>query len=453
MVRILREHRIENQMSQSLATLRPASRFHGRITAPGDKSISHRALLFAALGDDRCRVENLAPGEDVQSTIRCLEGLGVRIDREGRDAVVHGVGLGGLAAPPAALDCGNSGTTMRLLAGMLAGAGIGGILDGDESLRARPMRRVLEPLRRMGAVVRGTTREGREDEYAPLRFETLDAKLRGSSHRLPVASAQVKTAILLAGLWADEEVRVAEPAPSRDHTERMLGAFGADFEARADGELSLRPQIAPLRLPSAVRIPGDPSSAAFLIAGAILSPRGWVEVIDTGLNPGRLGWVTVLQRMGADVQAIPAGEAAGEPVGILQARSGARLLGTEIRPKEIPSLVDEVPLLAVIATQALGRTVIHGASELRVKESDRLAEIARGLRAMGARIDERDDGLVIEGPTPLRGASVDAGGDHRIAMSLAMAALIAEGETRLAGARWTDVSFPGFFEVLARLTA
>ncbi len=417
------------------AIVRAAAGMEGEATVPGDKSISHRALIFAALAEGPCRIEGLSTGADVRSTASCLRQLGVCIDADG---TVHGVGLHGLRAPEAPLDCGNSGTTMRLLAGVLAGSGVGGTLDGDESLRRRPMARVLDPLRAMGAICEAT------DGRAPLHFAP-GRPLRGVDHVLPIASAQVKSALLLAGLWAEGRTSVREPSLSRDHTERMLAAFGAPIANTTIHRTDI------LRAPATLHIPGDPSSAAFLLGAALLVPGGSVTVRNVDGNPTRTGLLDVLDRMGARITRTPRGEAAGDPVIDCTARHGPSLTATVVEPHEIPALVDEVPLLAALATQAHGTTEIRGAGELRVKESDRLAAIAAGLAALGANIEELEDGLRIHGPTPLRGATVDSHGDHRIAMSLAVAGLVATGETVIRGAEWVDISFPGFFSLLGGL--
>ena len=416
-----------------------ARELRGTATVPGDKSISHRALIFAALAEGPCRIDGLATGADVRSTAHCLRRLGVRIDDDG---TVHGVGLHGLRAPAEPLDCGNSGTTMRLLAGVLAGSGVGGVLDGDESLRRRPMARVLEPLRAMGAICEGAG--GR----APLTFAP-GTRLRGTDHVLEVASAQVKSALLLAGLWAEGRTTVREPALSRDHTERMLRAMGA--RVAVGDVVAIEPPAHPLRMPDRLVVPGDPSSAAFLVAAALLVPGGSIVVEGVDGNPTRTGFFAVLERMGARVEMRPRGEAAGDPVIDLAATHTGPLRATVVEPHEIPALVDEVPLLAALATQAEGLTEIRGAGELRVKESDRLAAMARGLAALGAHVEELPDGLRIRGPTPLAGATVASHGDHRIAMSLAVAGLVAAGETIVRDAGWADISFPGFFERLGAL--
>jgi 3-phosphoshikimate 1-carboxyvinyltransferase len=315
---------------------------------------------------------------------------------------------------------------MRLLLGLVAGARVGCTLDGDASLRSRPMRRVLAPLRAMGARMEG--QGGPDDERAPLRVEPVPT-LHGMAHRLPIASAQVKSALVLAGLAADGETRVREPEPSRDHTERMLAAWGAPVRVEA-GEVVATRLLAPLVLPASLDVPGDPSSAAFWVGAAVLVPGASVVVRGVDVNPTRTGFLAVLERMGARVEREP-----------------------EIRPAEVPSLLDEIPLLAVVASQASGETRVTGARELRVKESDRLKHLVLGLRAMGADVDELDDGFVLRGPTPLRAAVIDAAHDHRIAMSFAIAGLVADGETRVEGAEWADISYPGFFRQLAVATA
>ena len=418
--------------------------------APGDKSISHRALLFGALGTTPMQVRNLAPGADVRSTAACLRALGVSIaEGEVPGAVtVRGVGPVGFASPAGPLDCGNSGTTMRLLLGLVAGAGVSCTLDGDDSLRRRPMRRVLGPLRAMGARMEG--QGGPEDERAPLRVDPTP-RLRGMLHRLPIASAQVKSALVLAGLTADGETRVREPEPSRDHTERMLAAWGAPVRVEA-GEVVVTHLLHPLALPEALEVPGDPSSAAFWVGAGLLVPGASVVVRAVDVNSTRTGFLAVLERMGARVELEPETARAGDPVATLHVRGGQPLRGTEIQAAEVPSLLDEIPLLAVVASQASGETRVTGARELRVKESDRLRQLVLGLRAMGADLDELDDGFVLRGPTKLHAAAIDSAHDHRIAMSFAIAGLVADGETEVEGAEWADISYPGFFPALREAT-
>lgn len=408
--------------------VRKAGRLWGEVRLTGDKSISHRALIFGALSREGIEIENLARGEDVEATARCLRALGAEIERSPRGWRVRGPER--FRPPAQVLDCENSGTTMRLLAGVLAGAGIDASLDGDESLRRRPMGRVLEPLRRMGARCTGRRGAGGE-EYAPLVFQG-GGTLRGGRYEIPVASAQVKSALLLAGLVAGREVEVHEPHPSRDHTERMIAAFGA-------------------RAPTRIRIPGDPSSAAFLAAAATLVPGSLLRLPDVNTNPTRLGWVRAFCEMGASIEIHPSGEEAGEPKGSLRVAHAPGLHGIRVGPSQVPALIDELPILAVLATQAVGLTEIRGARELRVKESDRIDAMAAGLNRLGARVEAIEDGLLIQGPTPLRGARVDAASDHRVAMCLAVAGLVAEGETRIEGGSWAAVSFPEFYDLLESL--
>jgi 3-phosphoshikimate 1-carboxyvinyltransferase len=424
--------------------VRRAERFGGTIEVPGDKSISHRALIFAALGKTPLSLAHLAPGADVRSTAACLAALGVSW-KPGPDATGVVQGQGRLSPPGVPLDCGNSGTTLRLLAGLVAGSGVEATLLGDASLSKRPMARVLEPLRAMQARAQGRPQGG--EEYAPLVFS--GGALHGASHRLKLSSAQVKSCLVLAGLQAEGTTEVREPHPSRDHTERMLRAFGAPLRVTDDGAVVVHRLTRPLSLPGKLRIPGDPSSAAFFVGAAVLVPSGSLACAGVDVNPTRTGFLRVLSRMGADVRAEALGEEAGDSVATLHAQGGARLRATTILPEEVPSLLDEVPLLAVVCSQAEGETRLSGARELRVKESDRLRQVCLGLRAMGAEVEETDDGFVLQGPAKLRGAHLDACGDHRIAMAFSVAGLVAEGETVIDGAEWVDISYPGFFAELA----
>jgi len=427
--------------------IRRARKLEGSVEVPGDKSISHRALIFGSLGTTPFHVEHLAPGMDVRSTGDCLEALGVE-RKPGPDGAVTVRGPGRLHAPGRTLDCGNSGTTMRLLAGLVAGAGVLATLDGDASLRRRPMARVLEPLRTMGARAAGT-RSGSE-ERAPLVFS--GGALSGRDHVLRIASAQVKGCLVLAGLHAEGPTRIREPAPSRDHSERMLAAFGAPVRVEPDGVVVVEPLSRPLRLPASLRVPGDPSSAAFWLGAGLLVPDAELACPGVDVNDTRTGFLRVLKRMGADVHVEASGTEAGDPVGTLRLRGGVPLAGTTIDAPEVPALLDEVPLLAVVASQAQGATRLSGAGELRVKESDRIAQVCAGLRAMGAPVEEAEDGFTVLGPARLTGTRIDAGGDHRIALAFAVAGLVADGETVIDGAEWADVSYPGFFAELARRT-
>jgi 3-phosphoshikimate 1-carboxyvinyltransferase len=430
----------------------------GALDVPGDKSISHRAVLLALLADGPCRATGWLDCTDTRSSLAAVLALGAGATFE------HGALV--LAPPPAPpradlrLDCGNSGTTARLLLGLLAGwlapGGAAVTLDGDASLRTRPMARVVEPLRRMGADLAWGGSEGR------LPVTVRGASLRGVAHDLAVASAQVKSALLLAGLGATGTTIVRGAAGSRDHTERMLRGLGAG-ESAACGAPAVS---GPRRLPAfALAVPGDPSSAAFFQAAAAVVPGSDITVRGQSLNPTRTGALAVLERAGARVDRVAADGAAdataaaagaGEPAGAVRVRAGA-LSAFAIGAGEIPSLVDEIPALAVVATQCAGRSVISGAAELRVKESDRLALLARNLRRLGAVVEERDDGLVIDGPCALRGGArgepfvLETAGDHRIAMAMAVAALFTEGETALDDGACVAVSFPGFHEVMERL--
>jgi 3-phosphoshikimate 1-carboxyvinyltransferase len=421
--------------------IRPAARLEGEICVPGDKSISHRALLFNALAEGEARVTNFLNGVDCRSTIGCLNALGVAIDFEGESVVrVRSVGAGGLREPADVLDAGNSGTTTRLLSGILAGQPFFSVISGDASLRSRPMGRVVEPLRRMGAEIRG--RGG--DTLAPLAIR--GGELRALDYTLPVASAQLKSALLLAGLFAEGETVVREPVPSRDHSERMLAAMGARLE-RAPGEIRVR--RGPLRALD-WEVPGDVSAAAFWLVAATIHPEARVRLRNVGLNPTRSGLVDVLRAMGARLRAVEERTVGGEPVADLVVESAA-LHGVAVGGELIPRLIDEVPALAVAAAVAQGRTEIRDAAELRGKETDRIATTAAELRKLGAAVEERPDGLVIEGGRPLRGAALASRGDHRLAMALAVAASVAEGDSSLDGSSAVEVSYPGFWRDLATI--
>jgi 3-phosphoshikimate 1-carboxyvinyltransferase len=419
----------------------------GTVRVPGDKSISHRALLFGAIAEGETRIEGLLPAEDPLSTAACLRAMGVEVStiRAGESVLVQGIGLDGFQEPADVLDCGNSGTTMRLMLGLLAGrAGRHFVLTGDGSLRGRPMRRVGAPLSEMGAVIHGR----RDGNFAPLAVQ--GQALHGATIRTPVASAQVKSAILLAALTASGPTTVIEPVQSRDHSERMLRAFGADLTVGGPDNTEVTVRPGPALRGQTVIVPGDISSAAFwLVAGAI-TPGAELIVENVGLNPSRTGILEVLEQMGARISVLNARDVAGEPVGDLQVSHGP-LRAFEIGAAIMPRLVDEIPVLAVAACCASGVSRITGAEELRVKETDRLAVMARQLKAMGARVEEFDDGMAIEGPVPLVGAAVDSETDHRVAMSLAVASLVAAGTTTLARSEAAAVSYPGFWDDLARL--
>lgn len=427
--------------------LRSGGKLNGHVRVPGDKSISHRALLFGAIAEGTSTIEGLLPAEDPISTAACLRAMGAEISpiADGEVITVRGVGLDGLQEPSEVLDCGNSGTTMRLMLGLLAGRdGRHFVLDGDASLRRRPMQRVGQPLSMMGAEVRGRV----QGNFAPLAVQ--GRRLRGAVVGTPVASAQVKSALLLAALTADGATTVIEPAHSRDHSERMLKAFGADLDV--GGEMGRHITVRPgARLHGQhVVVPGDISSAAFwLIAGALV-PGADLTVENVGLNPTRTGVLEILEQMGASVEVLNQRDVAGEPVGDL------RVVHSSLKPFQfgeeiMPRLVDEVPILSVAACFCEGESRITGAAELRVKETDRLAVMARQLTAMGADIEEHPDGLTIRGGKTLNGAQLDSETDHRVAMSLAVAALMAQGESTLTRSEAAAVSYPTFWNDLERL--
>lgn len=420
----------------------PAASLRGRISIPGDKSISHRALILSALARGRGRIAGVNLGDDVIATTDALAALGAvsHLDRDKAEVEVEGPGWEGLREPAGILDCRNSGTTLRLLAGVCAAIDGHVVLTGDESLRRRPMLRVVAPLRQMGATI-----DGREHgDRAPLSVR--GGALAGIDLEMTVASAQVKSAVLLAGLRATGRTSVTEPRPSRDHTERMLAAAGVSIGRKGttvsvDGGTDLEAVDR--------KIPGDISSALFLIVASLLVPSSELEIDGVGLNPTRTAALDVLGRMGAIFEVERAGEEAGEPVGIVRVGSGS-LTATEIGEDEAARLIDEVPILAVAATQAEGETVITGARELRVKESDRIEAMATGLRALGGNVEALPDGLVVRGPTPLRGGNVESLGDHRIALAFAVAGLIASEKVRVAGWHCVETSFPEFLELLGR---
>lgn len=410
----------------------------GRLRVPGDKSVSHRAIMLGALADGVTRVTGFLEGEDTRATARVFERLGVRIETpSASERIVHGAGLRGLRGSDAALDCGNAGTGMRLLAGVLAGQGFDSVLVGDASLSKRPMRRVTEPLAAMGARI--DTQDG---GLPPLRIHGGRA-LQGIEYTLPVASAQVKSALLLAGLYAQGETVVHEPHPTRDYTERMLAAFGWPIEfapgyARLSGGHALRA--------TEVAVPADFSSAAFFLVAASVVPGSDLVLEAVGMNPRRTGLLAALRLMGADIAEQNPRSEGGEPVADLRVRH-APLRGVAVPEALVPDMIDEFPALFVAAALAQGRSVVSGAAELRVKESDRIASMAAGLRALGARIEETPDGAIIDGGA-LHGGEIDSHGDHRIAMSFAVAAQCASAPVRIGDVANVATSFPDF-EALA----
>jgi 3-phosphoshikimate 1-carboxyvinyltransferase len=415
--------------------VQPASRVHGRFAVPGDKSISHRAVMFGALAEGTTDVSGFLPGADTLATAQILRELGVTIERTSTtDLVIHGVGLGGLRASANPLDCGNAGTAMRLLAGLLAGQSFASALIGDDSLSRRPMRRVIEPLLRMGARIHST-----EAGTAPLRIEPSRG-LVGIDYTCPVASAQIKSCVLLAGLYADGETAVTEPAATRDYTERMLAALGADVVV--DG---LRVRLRPGRRLAAqpIAVPGDFSSAAFFLVAGAIAPAADLTIENVGLNPRRIGLLDTLLDMGANIEILDRREIAGEPVGDLRVRSSL-LRAIDVPIERVPDMIDEFPAFAIAAACAEGTSRVRGAHELRVKESDRIAAMARGLLATGVSVEEFEDGMAIEGRGRFDGGTIDSRGDHRIAMSFAIASLRADAPLRILDCANVDTSFPGF---------
>jgi len=424
--------------------IQPAHAVRGRIQVPGDKSISHRYAILSALADGRSTIANYAPGADCLSTLGCLAALGVTIERpDGPDGLleVTGRGLGGFVPPAAPLDCGNSGTTMRLMAGVLAAHPFAVRLSGDASLSRRPMRRVMAPLSEMGARI-----EAAPGDRPPLVVH--GGRLRPIHYRPEIPSAQVKSAVLLAGLQTEGTTSVTEPAPTRDHTERALEAFGVP--TAVDGRtISI---LGGRRLAARdLTVPGDLSSAAFMAVAAAALPGSDVTVEEVGLNPSRAAILDLLRRFGAVVDAEVTAVRGGEPVGFVRVRHGT-LEPVEVLPDEVPEVIDELPVLAALATFGGGITV-SGAGELRVKESDRISALVGGLRAMGADADERPDGFTVRPTRQLTGGAVDAHGDHRLAMAFAIAALGASGPSTIAGADVVAVSYPTFFADLDRLRA
>ena len=432
--------------------IRPAKRIRGQISVPGDKSISHRAAMLAAIAAGTSHLRNYSTSADCAATLSCLDQLGVRIERNDHEVIVHGVGLNGLRAPDSDLDCGNSGTTMRLLSGILAGQNFVSTLTGDDSLRSRPMQRIIEPLEMMGAKI--SSLNGR----APLQIDARRA-LQAIDYELLTASAQVKSCILLAGLHAAGKTTVVENEITRDHTERMLQWFGADIEV---GQPEREPENArfaavtgPAQLAArSISIPGDLSSAAYFIAAAALLRDSSLEIDAVGLNPTRTAFLDVFAAMDF-IELHNVREDANEPAGIIQISGvAAEPLMRELDSRlvidgaDIAQLIDELPLLAVVGSQFAYGIEIRDAKELRVKESDRIAATVAGLRAMGCEVEEYDDGLRVEGPAKLHGARIESRGDHRIAMSFAIAGLLAEGETQIIGADCVAVSFPEFFDLL-----
>lgn len=421
-----------------VAAAHRAVRIHGVVRPPGDKSISHRVLMLAALAKGKSEFSGLLTGDDVKSSARVLRQLGVKVSTI-RDSVVQ-VSGSGLLAPGSRLNCGNSGTTARLILGMLAGQTFGATLTGDASLRRRPMRRVTEPLKEMGADIK------ERGDGLPLTIR--GGTLRGLNYKSPVASAQVKSAILLAGLTAKVAVTIREPYRSRDHTERLFAYLGLGIHER-DGAISYQPSA--VSIPSfQLSVPGDPSSAAFMVGAAVLADGGELTIENVGVNPTRTGFLVVLERMGAHVERVNLRDEGGEPVADLVVRP-AGLKGTEVAVAEIPTLVDEVPILAVLASRARGKTVFREVGELRVKESNRLELIADNLRALGVQAEVQENDLHVEGTARAPRGRVDTAKDHRVAMAFAVLGTVEGADIKLSERKSVAISYPGFFDDLRRI--
>lgn len=416
----------------------------GEVAVPGDKSISHRYAILGAIAEGRTAVENFSASRDCQSTLTCLQNLGVPIETEGNRVFIEGVGLDGLREPVTTLDAENSGTTIRILSGVLAGTKFVTTITGDTSLQKRPMRRIIEPLTKMGATI-----EARDGNYPPLRI--AGKKLTPIDYRLPVASAQVKSCVLMAGLYADGETVVCEPTKTRDHTEIALRQFGAEVAVQ-DDRVSVKGR--PLLRGVDAYVPGDLSSSAFFIVAALLLPGSELVIKNVTLNPTRLGIVRLLQSLGARITLAPDSETRSEPKGHIAVKYSDALFDAprlEIHGAMVPDLIDEIPILCVLGTQLKNGLALRDAQELRVKESDRIRAMAENLRQIGADVQERPDGMVIAGGRKLTGGEVSSYGDHRIAMTFAVANLIAGGTITIADKECVNVSFPGFFQALDRV--
>lgn len=449
--------------------LRKIKKLRGEIIPPPDKSISHRAVMFASLAQGKSIVRNFLMAEDPISTMKAMRMLGVEIGQQtsraaknqpkataallrccASDLVIYGNGLNGLKEPFDVINCGNSGTTIRLLSGILAGNPFFSALTGDNSLKQRPMARVIKPLKEMGAHILG--RDG--DRYLPISIR--GGSLKAIHYDMPVASAQVKSCLILAGMYADGTTVITEPYKSRDHTERMLKSMGAELVIDA---LTIRVKGSPISkggiegglTPLDITVPADFSSAAFFIAGALMVPGSEIYAKNVGVNPTRTGLLNVLRDMGAFFKIENMRDVSGEPVADILCKTSENLKAVKIDKDLMPSLIDEFPILCILATQAEGITEIRGAEELRVKESDRIKAMALGLSRMGVEFEEFSDGLSIKGKTPLKGAVIDSHEDHRIAMAFAIASLLAKGKTTIKGISSVNISFPGFFETLRKL--
>lgn len=422
--------------------IRPVKNLNSEVCVPGDKSISHRSIMLGSIAEGDSHVSGFLTGDDCLSTISCFKKLGIDIEIDGTNVVVHGKGINGLKAPTETLDVGNSGTTLRLMSGLLSAQPFTSHITGDKSIQKRPMGRVALPLEKMG----GKIKSENEKITAPLTIE--GQKLKGIDYTLPVASAQVKSAIILAGLYADGVTRITEPEATRDHTEIMLNYLGADI--KREGNTIIVNPVKEL-IGKDIEVPGDISSAAYFIAAALICENSSVIIKNVGINPTRTGIITVFKEMGADIELLNERTICGETVADIQAKTSC-LKGTVIKGDIIPKLIDEIPVIAAVSCYAEGKTIIADAKELKVKESDRIKTMATELRRMGADITETDDGMIINSGNPLHGAVCESYDDHRVAMSISIAALGAKGNTEIMNSECVDISFPGYFNLLNSLT-
>lgn len=431
----------------SVKEIKAMGALKGEVQIPGDKSISHRAVMLGSIARGTTEISHFLSGADCLSTIHCFQKMGIEIEQSKDLVLVHGRGLRGLKAPRGILDTGNSGTTTRLICGILSGQDFSSVLSGDDSLNSRPMKRIMDPLNQMGARITSI----QDNNCAPLRIEP--GTLHGIRYVSPVASAQVKSSVLLAGLYADSPVSVTEPVLSRNHTELMLGSFGADISSELHADGSATASVSPCAelYGQKIQVPGDISSAAYFIAAGLLVPGSRLLVKNVGINPTRAGFLEICRKMGADIGYLNRQSQGGEETADLLV-TPKPLTGTVIEGAVIPSLIDEIPILAVMAAFAEGTTVIRDAAELKVKETNRIQTVTENLLAMGAEIIPTEDGMIIHGTGALKGTQIQSHLDHRIAMAFSVAALAAEGTTTILDSQCVDVSYPGFFAQLMDLS-
>lgn len=431
----------------SVKEIKAMGALKGEVQIPGDKSISHRAVMLGSIARGTTEISHFLNGADCLSTIHCFQKMGIEIEQSKDFVLVHGRGLRGLKAPQGILDTGNSGTTTRLICGILSGQNFSSVLSGDDSLNSRPMKRIMDPLNQMGARITSI----QDNNCAPLRIEP--GTLHGIRYVSPVASAQVKSSVLLAGLYADSPVSVTEPVLSRNHTELMLGSFGADISSELHADGSATASVSPCAelYGQKIQVPGDISSAAYFIAAGLLVPGSRLLVKNVGINPTRAGFLEICRKMGADIGYLNRQSQGGEETADLLV-TPKPLTGTVIEGAVIPSLIDEIPILAVMAAFAEGTTVIRDAAELKVKETNRIQTVTENLLAMGAEIIPTEDGMIIHGTGALKGTQIQSHLDHRIAMAFSVAALAAEGTTTILDSQCVDVSYPGFFAQLMDLS-